>query len=155
MPSAKERLRRALTSDCGHTLEPVLATPEDVDTKELIQMLERDEFDEAQTRRAIFILGRLGVKSAVKPMTEVFPKLSVAGKVSVLDALGRIGGAPARRALIAQIEDETPQIRQFAIIGLGRIGDRTSVTELRRLSANDPEPFVRETARSQMQGLPR
>lgn len=155
MQDATEHLRRALSSDCGHSVEAALKRPKDIDTKLLLDQLTRKGTDDETRHRAIFLLGRLGRKDSAKPIAEALGRLSPGGKISALDALGRIGGAVARNALIKHLGDEVPQVRQFALIGLGRIGGRQAMTTLERVTKDDPERFVRETAQRELNILSR
>jgi len=61
-------------------------------------------------------------------------------------ALGRISDPAAEGGLIAALDDEAPQVRQYAAVSLGRLGTEQALPALRSLQSSDVEDYVRSAA---------
>jgi cyclophilin family peptidyl-prolyl cis-trans isomerase/HEAT repeat protein len=75
-------------------------------------------------RRAALALGRVGLPTAVVPLTALLTDEEPDVRQMSAFALGLIGAAAARPALVAALRDPDPRVQGRAAEALGHIGDR-------------------------------
>lgn len=151
MADITDRAERMLATDCGQSLEELARTATDEDVARLIAVAGDAKESQARITRAVFLLGRMNKKQALEPVLAAVSRLEGDARIAAVDALGRLGGAKARTALIKLSSEADPQLRKFAARGLSRIGDKASLDRLRRIAEEDAEEFVRKTAQRQLE----
>ena len=78
-PEMSAELKQALSTDCGHGLEPVLELKRPEDHEVLRKLVSGEMRSEpGQRATAIFLLGAWGESSAVEPIVGVLPELDTA-----------------------------------------------------------------------------
>lgn len=151
MSNISDRAERMLATDCGHSLEELAQDATTDDIARLIAVVEDPNETPPRLQRAIFIVGRMRRKEGLDPILSAVSRLDEAGRIAAADALGRIGGAKARDALIKLSDDKVSHVRKFAATGLARIGDTRAMKRLRQLAEEDSESFVRGIARKRVE----
>jgi HEAT repeat protein len=68
------------------------------------------------------------------------------GRVTAVDALGRLGTPEVVGAIIARAEDPSPTVRKFVARALGKMNVSESLAKLSDMERKDPETFIREVA---------
>lgn len=146
MSTMSEALRGALDSDCGHSLEPILADRRPEDFQALLQAVALPSKAEYRLK-ALHLLGRWGEKSAVPVIERVLPELNELERCRAIDALGRLGGSEAQAAVLKHADDHSPQVRKFVVYALTRLDSPKARDTLQRIKQNDPAEFVRAAVR--------
>lgn len=147
MAEAADRLDRALRSDCAEDLCHVIEDHTTEDFAALRKLLAKDADVEPIIRtRAIYALGRWHDTKAVADITRVLPDLDKAQLPTVIDALGRLGGANALKVILAHADDPSPDVRKFAITALGRFDSAEAQAKLADIQASDDVEYLRNMA---------
>lgn len=146
MPAMSEALQEALKSDCGHSLEPVVAERNPQDFQALLAVVERPS-QTGDRLKALHLLGRWGDQSAVPVISRLLPELNELERCRAIDALGRLGGAEAQAVVLEHADDPSPQVRKFTVHALTRLDTPKARDVLQRMKQGDPAEFVRKTVR--------
>lgn len=147
MANLSDELLRALESDCGHTLEPVLAEKKQDRFEALRALLYMDpSIKPAHRQRALYLLGRWGNPAVVADIRRVLPQLEELERITAIDALGRLGTPEALAGVVEHINDPSPDVRRFVAIALTRIDTPQAQAKLNEIARNDPVDFVRNRA---------
>lgn len=147
MAEAADKLDRALRSDCAEDLCHVIADHNAKDFAALRKLLAKDaDVEPVMRTRAIYALGRWQDTKAVADITRVLPDLDAAQLPTVIDALGRLGGANALKAILAHADDPSPDVRKFAVIALGRFDTAEAQAKLADIQAGDDVGYLRDLA---------
>jgi HEAT repeat protein/cyclophilin family peptidyl-prolyl cis-trans isomerase len=93
-------------------------------------------------REAVFALGQIGSREAVKPLLDARAGHSVEERCMIADALGKIGGDDAVEALTDMLRDFNGPVRGAAALGLARTPCDVAAGAL-MLGIYDPDPTVR------------
>lgn len=147
MADTSKELFRLLESDCGHTLEPVLAEKEQATFESLRSLLSlAPSVNPTHRQRALYLLGRWGNPAVVADIRRIIPQLDEYERITAVDALGRLGTEEALAGIIEHTNDPSPDVRRFVVIALGRINSPQAQDKLREIEASDQVDFVRERA---------
>lgn len=146
MPAMSEALREALESDCGHSLEPVVAERNPQDFQALLAVVEQPSQTDERLK-ALHLLGRWGEQSAVPVIRRLLPELNELERCRAIDALGRLGGPEAQAVVLEHADDPSPQVRKFAVHALTRLDTPKARDVLQRIKQDDPAEFVRKAVR--------
>lgn len=112
-----------------------------------LRLVAADETAPALYRsRAIYALGRWGDPAAVADIVRGLPTLTEQGRLSAMDALGRLATPEAERVLAANAGDASPQVRKLVVEGLVRTKGAVADSTLRVIAERDPEGWLRELA---------
>lgn len=148
MVQASKELGLALESDCGHSLEDVIARKTPQDFKALQNLLSMDPAINPQQRiKALHLLGRWGDPAAVPAILKILPELEEVSRSRAIDALGRLGSADALSAVLEYVNDPSPNVRKFVVHALSRTDAPKAKKKLKEIRDKDTEPFVRDLAR--------
>lgn len=148
MVQISNKLREALESDCGHSLEEVIdrKTPEDFRT--LQNFLSMDPAIDSQQRiKALHLLGRWGDPAAVPAIVQILPELDEIGRCRAIDALGRLDSSDGLTAILEYVNDPSPNVRKFVVNALGKTSLPGAQKRLKEIENEDAEAFVRDLAR--------
>jgi len=96
--------------------------------------------------RAIYAVGRWGDPVAVADIVRGLPTLTEQGRLSALDALGRLATPEAEKVLADYAADASPQVRKLVVQGLVRTKGAAAQSTLRAIAERDPESWLRELA---------
>ena len=143
MPQSEE-LRNALTSDCAHSMEPLLEKKQSSDFDELLNLV---SFGSENRRRALFLLGVWEDSRAITPITKVLPELAEVEQMAAINALGRIGTDEAIENLAQFAKSESVDVKRITLQALGRVNTDRARNILEEVTATDPDQFVKEYAR--------
>jgi HEAT repeat protein len=146
MTTMSKALREALESDCGHSLETVVAERRPEDLGALLEAVTKPANSE-QRLKALHLLGRWKDEAAVPVLTRVIPELNEVERSRAIDALGRIGGPEALTTVLKHATDPSPHVRKFVVYALKRIDDPKAREALQRIKQDDPAEFVRSTVK--------
>lgn len=148
MPSLSPQLSEELRSECGHTLEEILARKSDNDYQQLKSLLVEDrEVEPIHLQNAINLLGRWGNNEVIPNIVALMPQLDERGLINTIDALGHLGGAESLRAIEQYENHESADVRRFVVSALDRISTEESINKLTNMARSDPSGFVRSKAR--------
>jgi HEAT repeat protein len=154
MAEVKPTVATIISADCARAKEDIVRDPTPEEIAQLTAVVRGEgSATPLERRRAIYILGRIGRPEAVEPILSALPELDEGGQIAAADALGRLEGEGALRAVLRLSAAPEPQVRKFAAAALERKGGAAAVRRLRELVEKDPEPFVREAARRQIEKL--
>jgi HEAT repeat protein len=107
----------------------------------LVEMLDDEAVrsQEALLHRVIAVLGQLGVKRGVVPLSGLLADVSArpVTRAAAANALGRIGQVAAIEPLVTSVNVKDDMIRRQIAIALGRIDRETVVPHLQRLCLDD------------------
>ena len=147
MPELTNELRSALGSDCAHDLEFVLEKrrPEDFEALQSLLTMAPAVKPE-QLTKVIALLGRWGDPSPVTTIRDILPNLDESGRISAIDALGRLGTGEALEGVLNYVDDPSPHVRKFVVYALDRSETPRTREVLRRIAETDPSEFVRKAA---------
>jgi HEAT repeat protein len=113
-----------------------------------------------QRAAAVYALGFLYDSRALAPLLQVLRDSQEDAQVRghAAEALAYIGQRRAVPALIAALDDPSPEVRLWSAFALGELGDRRAVAPLERLAATDGTPVpgwwtVGEEAREALKHL--
>jgi HEAT repeat protein len=96
--------------------------------------------------RAIYALGRWGEPAAVADIVRGLATLDEQGKLSAMDALGRLATPEAEQVLAGYAGDASPQVRKLVVQGLARTTGAAARSTLRAIAERDPEGWIRDLA---------
>ncbi len=96
-------------------------------------------------------LGMLEDPEAIQPLEESLHDVLIVRSQAVV-ALGKIGDRAAFPALLAQLKDQSAEIRQLACTAIGKVGNLTNTDPLEEL-LDDSDAGVRKCADSVLQQL--
>jgi HEAT repeat protein len=144
MATMSEALRAALNSDCGHSLEPIVADRRPEDFQALLEVAARPPSAEYRLK-ALHLLGRWGEESAVRVIEQVLPELNEVERCRAIEALGWIGGSEAQAVVLKHADDPSPHVRKFVVYALTRLDTPKARDTLQWIKQNDPVEFVRAT----------
>jgi HEAT repeat protein len=85
---------------------------------------------------AIRLLGGIPGPEATAAMVKEYPKLPPPGQVRLLSALADRGDMSVGTLFLNAAKDASPDVQASAIVGLGKVGDRSSVPVLAEAAAN-------------------
>lgn len=152
MIKLSEEVRNILDADCARSMGEFIMQASDAQFAELIEVVKDEAGSTSEQRqRAVYVLGRAERADAVDAIIVAIPKLQAGGRVAAADALGRLGGDKARRAVIALSRDADAQVRKFAVKALGRLGGEDARKRMETVMARDKESFVRAAAARNLQ----
>ena len=143
MTNLSPALRASLESDCGHSLESILADHRTEDYQALMEILVQPPKQEYRLK-VIHLLGRWGEQDAVSTIEDILPTLSELERSRAIDTLGRLGGPQAEAAVLKHVDDASPQVRKFVVYALKRLNSPNSREVLQRITHNDSADFVRK-----------
>jgi HEAT repeat protein len=144
-------LRSALQSECAHDLEFVLKRRSPEDLRALQNLLSlAPAVKPEQLSTVIALLGRWGDPSSVAAIRDILPKLDESGRITAIDALGRLGTEEALEGVLAYVDDPSPHVRKFVAYALGRSETQRAREALRRIAEMDESEFVRKAASRQL-----
>lgn len=147
MVRASQTLLRALESDCATDLEYVIREKKQEDFEVLQGFLSLDRSIRSEYRtRALYALGRWGDSVVVDNIRRILPNLDEAGRISAIDALGRLGTRTALECILDRANDPSPQVRKVVVYALGKSNALEARVKLREIAARDPIDYVRERA---------
>ena len=144
-------LQGALESDCGHSLESIIESGRPEDFEALLEVVQHPA-DSEELLKALHLLGRWGDPRAVAPIKKLLPQLPEIERARAMDALGRIGGTEALKAVLDYEKDSSPQVRKFVAYALSRMEQPEARRALKRLRETDPVDFVRKVAGQRLSG---
>ncbi len=139
-------LTNVLESDCAHSMEPLMEAKRSEDFENLVGLLDQDVGESFSKVKALYMLGRWGDAKAAAAISKVLPGFNELERVAAIDALGRLGSAPALVSVITLKEDPSPNVRKFVAKALSRFNKPKADKELKFIEENDKEAFVREYA---------
>ena len=148
MATLSEQLALQLESECGHTYEEIVARKSAEDYRQLRSLLKDETEDMGRRQSAIHLLGRFGKSEVVPDIVAAMPKLDEHGLIGAVDALGKLGGKEALRALKQQAKSKSPDVRRFAVSALDHIGTKDALAEVSKIARSDQSGFVRSKART-------
>jgi HEAT repeat protein len=113
-----------------------------------------------QRAAAVYALGFLYDARALAPLVQVLRDRREDAQLRghAAEALAYLGHRRAVPALIAALDDPSPEVRLWSVFALGELGDRRAVAPLERLAATDVTPVpgwwtVGEEAREALKRL--
>ena len=101
---------------------------------------------------AIKLLNGIPGSDITRVMVSEFPKLPPFGQVQLLTAMAYRGDASAKPTILAALKSTAPEVRAAALVGLGKLGDESSVTILAEAAASGQGP-ERSAARRSLYSL--
>lgn len=147
MAQVSEALLGALESDCATDLEYVIKEKKQEDFEVLQGFLSLDPSISSQHRtRALYALGRWGNPVVVDNIRRILPDLDEAGRISAVDALGRLGTHEALEGILNRANDPSPQVRKVVVYALSKSNALEARVKLREIATRDPIDYVRERA---------
>ena len=75
------------------------------------------------------------------------PRFNERGMINAVDALGRLDGADAQRAIMKQARNPSADVRRFVVSALHAIGTKEAQDRLAAMGRSDDSDFVRAKAR--------
>ena len=152
MAEMSKELKEALGSDCAHSLEDIMAAKKPGDFSALQGLLTMDPSVDPETRsKALHLLGRWGDPKAVPAIVKILPELDEVGRCRAIDALGRLGTKEGFGAIVDYTNDTSASVRKFVVYALSKDKAAATKKKLKEIEDKDPQPFIRDLARSQRQ----
>ena len=96
--------------------------------------------------KALYLLGRWGDAAPIKAIRSIFFQLDEIGRISAIDALGRLGTKEALAGVLECADDSSADVRKFVIHALGRMGKPEAQRKLKEIQAKDPVFYIRSLA---------
>jgi HEAT repeat protein len=148
MTEVREDLQLALEADDRERLERIIAVGADSDFDTLQALVATEETPTTFRRRALYALGRWHGKedTAVVTIESVLPRLEEVERMAAMDALGRIGTSRALDAIVAHVDDPSPEVRRLVAKSLARIGSPRAAEVLAHLTSAESVDYVRQRA---------
>jgi HEAT repeat protein len=147
-PRLSDNVRTALESDDRHEIDELVKARRQADFAELAELLSPEVSVPSDYRsKALYALGRSKDPSFVPAIRRLLPELNERGRISAIDALGRLGTPEAIAEISAQRADESPQVRKFVVLALKRSRTREARRAVTEIAADDPEEWVRDLPR--------
>ncbi len=147
MKQFSTELTNAIESDCAHSMEPLMEAKRSQDLKDMLDLLKEDVGTSNARARALYALGRWGDPKVVEQISEALPLFNDLERASAIDALGRLGSAPALASVISLQDDPSMQVRKFVVRALSRFKGAKAAKALKYMEENDSEDLVRAYAR--------
>ncbi len=114
-------------------------------------ILDLENSNSTQRRKAIWELGQKGDSRAIQPLVEQMVNSDSQQRSLILAALSEIGARtlkPMNRALAVSMQDESPEVRKNAIRDLTRIFDMMGqISQMLSMAMEDEDPEVQQTAK--------
>lgn len=139
-------LKDALQSDCAHSMEPLMEARNPQDYADMLALLSGDSSDQARAR-VLFTLGRWGDSKAVPEIRKALPTLDEVGRLTAIDALGRLNTAPALEGVLELTNDPSPHVRISVLKALSRFDKPKAARSLQKMMESEKEKFVKEYAK--------
>lgn len=139
-------LETALKAEEAGTLNEIVRARRPEHLAQLRELAADDTAPPLYRSRAIYALGRWGDPAAVADIVRGLPTLAEQGRLSALDALGRLATPEAERVLADYAADASPQVRKLVVEGLVRAKGAAAQSTLRAIAERDPEGWLRELA---------
>jgi HEAT repeat protein len=147
MANISKELLEALEADESGELDQVIKDARQEDFEALQSLLSLDPSVNPQHRaRALYALGRWGDPTPVPAIHNILPHLDETGRISAIDALGRLGTEEALTGVLEHVNDPSPHVRKFVTYALGRMNTPEARAKLKEIETTDPLDFVRERA---------
>ncbi|UCG83542.1 MAG: HEAT repeat domain-containing protein [Dehalococcoidia bacterium] len=147
MTKVSEKLVRALESDDACDLGRVIKEGKQEDFEALRSLLSLEPgIKPEHVNKAIYALGRWGDPAPVATIRSILPQLDEAGRISAIDALGRLGTKEALDGVLDHVDDSSPHVRKFVTRALGRINTPKAKAKLKEIEAKEKVDYVRATA---------
>jgi HEAT repeat protein len=149
MAELPDDLRQALEADDAEDLGRVLRRRRPADLAALMRLLTPDPAVPVPPNlrtKALYALGAWGDPAAVPRITQLLPDLDERGRMSALSALDRLGTPEADAAILAHVNDSSPQVRKIVVSALKKRETRQARRALQAVASGDPVEWVRETA---------
>jgi len=139
-------LEAALQADEAGALNQIVRARKPEHLAQLRQVAADETAPPLYRSRAIYALGRWGEPAAVADIVRGLPTLTEQGRLSAMDALGRLATPEAERVLADHADDGSPQVRKLVVEGLVRAQGAAAQSTLRAIAERDPEGWLRELA---------
>jgi HEAT repeat protein len=139
-------LEAALQAEEAGTLNQLVRTRRPEHLAQLRQVAADETAPPLVRSRAIYALGRWGEPAAVADIVRALPTLTEQGRLSAMDALGRLATPEAEQVLADHAGDPSPQIRKLVVEGLARTKGAAAHSTLRAIAERDAEGWLRELA---------
>jgi HEAT repeat protein len=147
MATISKKLLATLESACATDLEQVIEDRKQEDFEALQSLLSLDSSVKPEHRtKALYALGRWGDPTPVPEIRNILPYIDEIGRISAIDALGRLGTEEALTGVLEYVNDPSPHVRKFVAHALGRMNTPEAWAKLKEIETTDPLDFVREQA---------
>jgi hypothetical protein len=142
-----EELQAALEADDAGELGDIIRRGQPEHLAALKELVAETDADAVLLARAIYALGAWGDTGAAPLILSRMDGLDNQGRLSALNALGRLNVPEGLDVLIDATRDESPQIRKIAVSALARSDSPRATTRLEELASDDPTDWIRADAR--------
>jgi HEAT repeat protein len=134
--SAEPNVRKSAAYALGHLKHPDAIPP-------LAKTLAEDGDNEVRTAVA-YALGYLGDSQALEPLVQILQNPEEPSRLRGMtaEALANIGDHAAVGPLCDVLNDESVEVRYWAVFALGRVGDMMNLPQLERLAFMDAEVLL-------------
>lgn len=147
MAQISEKILQAIDSDCADSLSQIIKEKRQEDFEALQEFLSPEALVKPEYRtRALYALGRWGNPTVVEGIHRLLPTLDEAGRISAVDALGRLGTEEALTDILDCVNDSSPQVRKFAVHALRKINTSTARAKLQEVATQESIDYIREQA---------
>ena len=143
MKNISNEVSKALESECAHSMEQLLENKISQNFTDLTEVLSSDTANNDDKAKALYALGRWGDKAAVAAIIKSLPKLDEIGRVSAVDALGRLDSEESFAAIEKLSTDNSPYVRKFTAQTLLRSKKAKAAKILKSMKAKETVEFVR------------
>jgi putative heme-binding domain-containing protein len=138
-----EQLRKMFATEADprvkRSLLGALGAMKDLEAAGIIAGVLGDELAEAELlETAIAAAGEIGSEEFVRPLADRLNDKNKTRAIAIVNALAKISGDPATKAIAASIEDVSPEVRLLAARVLGERRSRLAVPHLLAV-VDDPE----------------
>ena len=112
MAQLSEKLLRALEADDSCELDELIQEGKQEDFEALQGLLSLDDpsVKPEHRTRAIYALGRWGDPAPATAIANILPQLDEAGRISAIDALGRLGTEEALAGVLDYVADNSRHV---------------------------------------------
>ncbi len=111
----------------------------------LLEIINRNDEPDSVKRTAVRIIGQIGRKEALQPLTDSFAAAGDGLKTDIIQAMAAIGGAQAVQAFEAWLADPGQAVRLACIAELEKMASPTSIDAILKRQ-HDPVAAVRQAA---------
>ena len=136
----------ALESDDAGPLDAIIRRQRQEDFELFRRILNDVNAPELYRMRSMYALGRWGDPSVVPDIVRAMETLSDRGRISAIDALGRLRSEAALDTLVTYAKHPSPHVRKTVANALARIDTPLAQAELQAIAVRDPEDWVRKVA---------